>query len=263
MKLLTSLLALATVLAVACSGDDDGGENGAPTGGGSNNASIAAEDADRVAHAGLPTVADLPPGNWQVVAQDNFSSGENSFVNFIEGNPECAQLAELATLESVLGGEDEDAPPIGHGQVELEDQNPDVLLPTSFEVEIEIDESAAGSRAQFAIVRDLVESDETANCLISVLNTQFAETGPSGVQLEVTRGTASAPAPEDGARMAFDMHMTIANIELDMAMEMYFWPYENASVRALFLGTNEVLNAELVGGVLQTVDRKLKAAAGE
>jgi hypothetical protein len=62
--------------------------------------------------------------------------------------------------------------------------------------------------------------------------------------------------------MAFDVHMSFAGIELDMAMQMYFWPYANANVQAMFLGTAETLDADLVGGVLKTVDDNLKAAAG-
>jgi len=44
---------------------------------------------------------------------------------------------------------------------------------------------------------------------------------------------------------------------------MYFWPYGNATVQVLFLGTNETLSGSFVSGVLQTVDEKLQAAAGQ
>ena len=95
------------------------------------------------------------------------------------------------------------------------------------------------------------------------MNNQFTETGPAGVTIEVKKGSGSASAPQNGARMAFDIEMSVSGIELAMAMQMYFWPYENAQVQVLFLGTNETLTESLVGDVLKTVDSKVKAAAGE
>jgi hypothetical protein len=62
--------------------------------------------------------------------------------------------------------------------------------------------------------------------------------------------------------MAFDVDMSFAGIELPLAMQLYFWPYGNANVQALFLGTRETLTGDLVAGVLETVDEKLKAASG-
>jgi hypothetical protein len=48
-----------------------------------------------------------------------------------------------------------------------------------------------------------------------------------------------------------------------MAMQLYFWPYGNANVQAMFLGTTDALNADLVGGMLNKTDENLKAAAGD
>ena len=261
MKLMAAGLLLAGMLAAACGGGDDDG--GTSDGGGDTNVVIAAADAGRVAHEGLPAVADLPGNDWLVVAEDDFGSSDGSFLEFIEGNPDCATLENLATLESVFGGEDNDEPPVGQAQIEFENQDPDSLIPTSIEVEIEIDESAAGSRAAFTIVKDLFESDDTSNCIISVLNSQFAETGPAGLTIEVRKGSGSESSPQGGAHMAFEIDMSIAGIELEMAMQMYFWPYGNATVQVLFLGTNETLSGNLVGGVLKAVDDNLKAAASK
>jgi hypothetical protein len=284
MKLIASVLMFAALLLAACGGDDDDGGSttgttggaatggtatgGAATGGttgattGSGGVVIAEEDADRVAHEGLPAVEDLPGAGWVVTAEDEFDSGGSaSFLEFIEGNPECATLENLTALESVFGADEEEEPPIGQAQREFEQQDPQALIPTNIEVTIEVDESASGSQGAFGLVKELFESDETANCIISVLNEQFMETGPAGVQIDVSKGSGSASPPQSGATMAFDIDMSVSGIELSMAMEMYFWPYGNATVQALFLGTNDTLTSDLVGGVLQTVDTKLKAAA--
>ena len=260
--LATGILALG-LLAAACGGggDDDGGN---ATTGGSSGAVIPAADADRVAHEALPTVEDLPGEGWLMIGEDQFDSGSGAdFLEFIQGNPECETLQNLATLQDVFGGGDEGDAPVGRAQVEFENQDPDALIPTSIEVEIEIDESAAASRGEFTLVKELFESEETSNCIISVLNNQFAESGPAGVEIEVKAGSGSASPPEDGARMAFDIDMSIAGIELAMAMQMYFWPYGNANVQVLFLGTNETLTSDLVGDVLEATDEKLKTAAGD
>jgi hypothetical protein len=273
-KRIVTFLTLGALFLAACGGGDDdsstspatgstGGSTASSGSGGGGN-SISAADADRVAHAALPEAADLPggAGDWLVTADDDFGSSDGTFLEFIEGNSECETLQNLATLESVFGGDDDDDEPVGQAQREFENQDPAALLPTSLEVKIEVDESAGGSQAAFALVKDLFESDETSNCLISVLNNQFTETGPPGVTFEVKKGSGSASAPQNGARMAFDIEMSVSGIELSMAMRMYFWPYENAQVQVLFLGTNETLTDSFVGDVLKTVDNKVKAAAG-
>ena len=61
--------------------------------------------------------------------------------------------------------------------------------------------------------------------------------------------------------MAFDVHMNISGIELDMAMEMYLWPYGNAAVTVSFMGAPDDINAGLTGPTLDAVVEKLQAAA--
>ena len=265
MKLIASMLAVMALLVMACGGGDDSASSSSGSSGSSGSDAavvIAAGDAGAVAHAGLPTLADLPSGEWAITGQDQFGGSDDSFLEAIQGNSDCESLQNLATLENVFGGSNQDTPPVGQAQVAFENQDPNALIPTSVDVEIDVDQSAAGSKAQFTIVKNLFESDDTSNCLISVLNKQFADSGPAGVQIEVKKGTSAAGAPEDGARMAFDVSLSFAGTSIDMGMQMYFWPYGNATVKALFLGTKDTLTADLVGTVLQATDKNLKAAAG-
>ena len=255
MKRIAPALVVMSFVIAACGGDGDGD--------GGEDVVIPPADAGRVAQAGLPTLDDLPGDSWLVTAEDEFDSDEdNGFLTFIAGNPECRALEDLATLEGVFGASDEEEP-LGRAQVEFQQQDPDAFIPTTVEAQIEVDDSAAGSRAEFAIVRALFESDETSDCLIAALNSQFAETGPRGISVEVTEGSASASAPQGGARIAFDIDIAFAGVNLEMAMQMYFWPYGNANVQALFLGAKDRLNGDLVGGVLDAVNDNLQSAAGQ
>src|SRR5690606_27786837 len=186
MKLVTGLAAALVLLAVACGGDDDDADKS--TGGSASTVVIPAADADRVAHEALITVEDLPGDGWLVVEEDDFGddSGSDDFLAMLEGTPECETLENLSTLGSLFGdAEEEEAEPVGRAQRAIERQDADAFIPTSVEVEVEVEETAAGSRAQFQLVKELLESDETANCLIVVLNRQFAETGPSGFEVDV------------------------------------------------------------------------------
>lgn len=264
MRTLAAALALLALTAAACGGDDNGEDSSGDSndGGGGDAVVIAAAEADRVAHEALPALEDLPGGDWLVIGEDEFgadSGGE--FLELIEGTPECESLEDLATLQGVFGG-GEEAEPVGRAQVEFENQDPDALIPTSVEVEVEIEESAGGSRAQFDVVRELFESDETSACLIAVLNAQFSEGGPAGLEIEVSEGSGSADPPQDGARIAFDLEMSFLGEELELAMELYFWPYGNASVQAQFLGSSDALD-DIVGDMLEIVDENLQTAATE
>lgn len=242
---------------MACGGDDNGSNNATA------NVLIPAEDADRVAHAALPGLGDLPGENWRISAQDEFNDDAgDDFLQFIEGNPDCETLEQLATLRNVFGDDDDEDDTVGRAQVEFE-QAGDSIVPTSVEVEIEIDRTAVASGAEFALVKTMLESDETERCLISAINSQFSETGPGGIELEVTGGNTSASAPRNGAGIAFDVGMSFAGIDIDFVMEMYFWPYGNAGVQALFLGAKDSFPDDLVEDVLKTVDRKLEEAAAQ
>src|SRR5690606_15055714 len=140
----------------------------------------------------------------QGVEGDDFGddSDGDDFLAMLECTPECETLENLSTLGSLIGdAEEEHAEPVGRAQLAIERQDADAFIPTGVEVEVEIEETAAGSRAQFQLVKELLESDETTECLIIVLNRQFTETGPSGFEIDVRRGAATANVPHDGARM--------------------------------------------------------------
>ena len=256
--LTAALIALAFAVA-ACSGDDDDG-------GASDALDIffAPENADALAHASLPAAADLPGGTWEVAAQDDFgddSDDDFDFEAFAASEPACAQLSGLASLGGIFGGDEEELP-AGRAQVEFENAGSGGFIPSNIEVEVEIEETVAEVQGAWGLVKELLESSDTEACMLAVFNEVFSDIGDAGeIEIEVTGRDASSPAPNDGASLAFDMAMNISGIELDLAMEIYFWPYGNAKVTTTFMGEGDTLGSDITGPTLDAVVEKLEAAA--
>jgi hypothetical protein len=203
---------------------------------------------------------DMPGNGWEVVGRDEFDDsddGDNDFVTAMEGVRECEALSGLASLEGLLGDDDDDKP-AGRANVELERTAANALLPTSVEVEVEVQENAREVQGSWGLVKQIIGGDDTANCMVAALNKMFKE--EAGFQAVVTRGKASAEAPQDGATMAFNIKLSVVGQTLDMAMEMYFWPYANAEAQVMFSGPSGALNGNLVQGVLTRVNNKLVEA---
>ena len=251
---------LVLIGAVACGGgdDSDGGGTGSSGGRGNNGAFIEPANADKAAHAAMLATSDLPGNGWEVTGRDEFddSDDDNEFVSAMEGVRECETLSGLASLEGLLGDEDDD--PAGRANVSLERANANAPLPTSIEVEVEIAEDASNVQGSWSLVKQIIGGDDTANCMVAALNKMFKE--EIGFQATVTRGKASATPPQNGASMAFNIKLSVAGQTLDMAMEMYFWPYANAEAQVMFSGPGGSLNSNLVGETLKKVDSKLVAA---
>ncbi|HEU0074509.1 MAG TPA: hypothetical protein VFS30_10895 [Dehalococcoidia bacterium] len=245
----------------ACSGGDDDG-------GGSNALDIffAPENADALAHASLPEAADLPGGGWEVTARDDFSDGGDDgfdFETFAASEPACSQLSALANVGGIFGSGDDDDLPAGRAKVEFEKAQADALLPNGIEVEVEIEETVSEVEGAWTLIKNLFESDETQTCMLAVFNQVFGELAADGdIKVDVAAAEASSEAPNNGATLAFDIHMDISGIELDMALEMYLWPYGNAKVTVQFMGTPDTLDSDVTGPALDAVVEKLKAAAG-
>ena len=243
---------------VACGGDNDGGTSDAL------DIFFAPENADALAHASLPTAADLPGGGWEVTGQDDFGDDDADegfdFEAFAASEPACSQLTALVNVGGLFGSSDEELP-AGRAQIEFESVTPESLLPNSVEVEVEIEETAAEVQGAWNLVKDLFESDRTEACMLAVFNQVFGGLADEDLKVEVEAAQASSDAPNNGATMAFDLHLDITGIELDMAMEMYLWPYGNAKVTTTFIGTPDSVNGDLTGPALDAVVEKLEAAA--
>lgn len=255
MRLLGTISVALALLAASCGGDDDIGDGAL--------AFIDPANAGEAARVALPAVEDLPGEGWEVITRDDFGGGDdpNEFLRLIEDRQECQTLNNLATLQDIFGGSDA-GEPAGRAQIEFEQASSDQLLPTSLEVEVEVADTVSEVQGSWALVRELFESDETAACFVAVFNGLFTEQlGESGIELDVESVEGSAVAPQDGATLAFQIDMSLAGIELDLMMQMYFWPYGNASAQAFFFGPTEVVDTELVGTVLEIIENKLSAAA--
>ena len=242
----------------ACGDDDDGG------GAQAVDIFFAPDSADASAHAALPDVADLPGEGWEVTAQDDFGDDDDDsfdFGAFAATEPACDQLSTLANIGGIFGSDD-DEQPAGHAQVEFENARAESLIPATIEVEVEIEETVSEVEDAWGLVKGLLESDQTEACMLAVFDEAFGEIASGGdIDIEVAAAQASSPAPNNGATMAFDIHMMISGVELDMAIEMYLWPYANAKITATFMGTPESLNSEVTGPTLDALVKRLEAAA--
>jgi hypothetical protein len=255
---LLCLTLLAFALA-ACGGDDDGGAAQAVE------IFFAPDKADASAHAALPDVADLPGEGWTVVARDDFSEGDDEddldFEAFAAGEPSCAAMNNLAEFASVFG-DDEDDPPAGHAQIEFERSLDDTFVPSSIEVDVEIQSSVADVEGVWQLVKGILESGDMQNCFIALFNDQFKDlTEESGFKIEVTSTQATSTPPRGGSSMAFNINMELDDFVADIEMQMYLWPYGNAGVTLMFLGDAKMLDQALTDEVVKTVDGKLEAAA--
>lgn len=253
MRVAALLFAALVAVAVACGGGGGGDKKSADV-------FFQPENADQLAHAALPAVADLPGTGWEITGQDQESSSGPDFGELIKDEPACQNLKNLSTLSDVLGkGSDSTDQPAGHGEIEFEQSDPSALLPTSANVDIKIEKTAAEVQGSWKLVKGIFQAKETSDCFVAVFNNVFKDLG-TGVDVKVSSVSASSTPPQDGASLAFALKLTIATVELDMRMEMYFWPYGNAKVSLLFLGTADNVNKELTTKVTSVVDQKLQAA---
>jgi hypothetical protein len=245
--------------AVACGGGGDS-SGGATSGSSNGGVFIEPANADKAAHAAMLAPSDMPGNGWSVVSRDAFDDdgeGDDDFVAAMDGVRECETLSGLASLEGLFG-DDEDDKPSGRANIELERAAANAILPTTVEIEVEIQENAREVQGSWALVKQIIGGDETANCMVAALNKMFSQ--QAGFQAVVTRGKASVPAPQDGATMSFNIKLSVVGQSFDMAMEMYFWPYANAEARVMFSGPGGALNAAMVGDVLTKVNDRLVAA---
>ncbi len=268
MRKLGIVVAVAVMISLAACGGGSSTKNGATSNSSSKDTAAAApvffpvDQADKLAHQVMPSVSDLPGPGWELTAQDKFDdSQDNGFDKTMANEPACAQLKTLEALGGVFGSSSNEQPPAGRAKVEFANSAARGQIPTSVEVDAEIERTGAEVEGSWGLAKDLLSSDQTQQCMLAVFKTAFAESGDlSGVQADVTQRKVSASAPRGGATMGFDIHMDIAGIKMDMAMEMYIWPYGNASATVMFLGEPDAITSQLTEPVLRVVDDKIVAA---
>jgi hypothetical protein len=265
MKLRTPILVasiVAACLLVAC--DDDGGSALEALRQGEDGIFFNVNTANAAAHAAMVQPADLPGRGWEVTETDvsDDEDGSMDFMALASREPACSQITSLASLEGLGGifGEDEDDAPVGWAQIELERQSSGAaFIPVSLEAEIEIERTVSDVQSGWQLAKGLLESDQTKNCIARVINTQFREeVAQSGLQMTFQPRPSSAPAPHDGATMAFTMSISLPGVvSFEANMEMHMWPYGNGGVSVLMLGPKDELTPALVADLLKAVDNKV------
>lgn len=258
--ILPAILCLA-LAAAACTGDSNSDSDGAQL----IEAFFDPERADELARAAMPEPADLPGDGWEVVGRDDFDDDgdeeEDEFDRAFEDEPACAELNALDNLGGITGSGDDGDPPAGRAQIELSQPTAAQEIPTSVDVEIEIERTVSEISGSWGLAKDVIESPETQECMIAAMNAAFSsgEDMPAGADFEVSARSPSATAPNDGATMSFQVNMVVVGIEFDMAFEFYMFPYGNAGVTVGFVGESAAIDAALTKDVLAAVIDKLEA----
>ncbi|MGE0134612.1 MAG: hypothetical protein AB7L91_10930 [Dehalococcoidia bacterium] len=248
------VVAVTAVVAVGC-GDDDSDF-------GTVKLAFPLDQADRVAHAALPRVSELPGTGWEVTARDEFSSDSESrgeAERFMASDPACAAIAQLPGFDDAEAGDD---PPYARAQVEF--QRPGrglVALPSTVGVSVEVEETSVGVQGAWSLVRPLLESGDFERCMAKLVEqTAAPSNGRTPVSITVTPKEGSVTPPQGGVVFAFDFSVQASVITVDASMEMYLWPYSNAEVTVMFTSAHGDLSADDIEATLRAVDDGMRKA---
>ncbi|HEX5478857.1 MAG TPA: hypothetical protein VFY79_03975 [Dehalococcoidia bacterium] len=219
---------------------------------------FAPERADELAHAAMLDADALPGEGWRAVARDSFGKDAQALATAFQQQPACDGLDVLRPLSSLFGAPGAaDERPIGQAKVEFTQFTGRTLVPTSVETEVAIEETAAAVEATQSQVRQALESGQAQRCLLAVLSAGSGQETGSDDRIDFTPRNASAAAPAGGVAMAYDIHMEVEGVGVDMALELYAWARGNARVSTLFAGEPDQVNAAFTGAVLRSFDQKV------
>ena len=229
-------------------------------GGGEEELAFPVETADDAAHEALLAVDELPGEGWEVTAEDDFGDDGDSFVDAMDGVPECEPILELDGLADALSGGDDDA--AGRAQVEFTRADETALLPETMELQVTIQESVARIQEPWELMRDAVESGDLGDCMVEALPKAVLQDAPPGLEVTVDEREPSAEVPDGGVAIGFDVAIAADGLEANMAIELYLWPRGNAGVTANFGGPAETLDAGTIETVLEDFADAVAAAEG-
>jgi hypothetical protein len=260
MKVALATVSLAFLLLAACGDDGEGSSNAG------DEALFSVEDADDLAHAAMVEPEDLPGDDWEVVARDAFDDDDDggaAFLELAQDEAACQQISDLATLGDIMGSEEDgdEADFAGRAKIELERAVGADTVPSSVEVEVEILESVGDAQDGWGVARSILQSDDTADCIVSLMGAMMAEE-VEGVEVTLETIEPLADPPDNGAALAFAMNLAVADIlSIDAVMGLYMWPYSNATIQVVVLGDKEDMTGDVVAEIIEAVDAKVRAAA--
>jgi hypothetical protein len=241
------------LVVAACGGDDN------------DETFFEVEQADQSAHAALLGGPDLPGSGWEATERDEPEDDSFDFEEAARNEAACSTFNDLAALSKaggIFGGGD-DSEPAGRAQVKHERGAAGQVLPTSVEMEVEILPTVAEVQGPWQTVKTILESDDFKGCMSQVISGLFqTETAGTGIEMTFApRPSSSVSPPQDGAAVAFQMMVRVPPVvNISAVMEMYMWPFANAGVTLIVLGTGEQVTAEFVGDLLESADGKVVQA---
>ena len=253
---LLALGGLAVLLVSACGGDDDDIDAGPR---------FDPAMADELAHAAIPGEVDLPGSGWEITATDDFGDDDDNddeFMEFAAEEDACRQISDLAALGNIMGADDDSSEdePVGHAKTEFQRPAGPLDIPSSVEVEIEIEETVADIQGGWGIVRSILGSDDTSECFAALMSTVMARESEGLFEVTLDAIDPPAAAPHDGVALAFRMEIEVTGITLEAVMGLYMWPYSNAGIQVMIIGSEEDLGPDAFKDILAAVDASVRAA---
>jgi hypothetical protein len=231
--------ALIAVLAVACSGGGDE-ERFDP------------EQADYLAAAAMPALDDFPAEDWTLIAVDEFDDEETDTTGLSE---ECVDYQESrdAINESLEPGRR------GRAQREFERVAPSFAVPMSVEVSMEVFEDEDGLSEAFDEYAAQLSGDTFLTCFSESLALGIGQ----GVDLTPSPVTPLAGPPQNGVVAAGEVEYAVQGEQGTLRYELYLWHYLNSRIYVAFFGPQEAFTPQLIRTIVERVDAKLIAAAGD
>ena len=254
---LTIVAALALALLVsACGGEDDDVADDGPR--------FDPARADELAHAALIGTSNLPGSGWEIAAEDDFDDdGDDGdeFLQFAEQEESCQHITDLAALGDIMGGDDDEDLPLGRAKVEFERDAGPMDIPSSVEVEIEIEETVADIQGGWGIARSILGSEDTSECFRALMGAVLAEESDGLFEVSLESIDPPADPPGDGVALAFRMEIEISGLAaFEAVMGLYMWPYSNAGIQVMIIGSEEELEPDDFAAILDSVDSMVRAA---
>ncbi len=235
---LSSIALAGTLLVSVACGDDDS------TSGSSSNAFDPAK-ADPLAHGVLPTEKDLPGSGWTVSKTDKFDDSSAS-----------ANTAACKDIDAKKAAAKAKSDPNRSGRAEKEyTQDGKGPLPTTVEFEVNVFKDSATPADSLKAFQDAVKSSNFETCLKDTI----ADSGGSGVKIDIKSATPSTSAPNSGVAAAYDFTITVQGQAFNLRYETYVWQYSNTGNTVTIGGGKDDVTAALVKGAVDKTVANLKS----
>ena len=210
---------------------------------------------DTLAREALPSVGDLPGGDWEVAGRDVSEDDDEQLGEMFTTEPSCRPLRKLLGLNHV-DAEMQDDKPAGRADIEFRRLKSRSRVPSRIDVEIDIEETAAEITEDWDAVKTLFESSETKTCFARIIAAFHG-----GDRLSVRAIVPPTMEPKDRLAFAFNFsHPLDDGSIVEMTFQNYVWVRDNADVSVSFVGPRDDLTSRVVTDALREIETRFRKA---